>query len=118
MIIFDKLCFTQSKISPIEALVFAALKNYELRGSVISKWFDYMLDYLAILIHSNTETQFSTLQNESDQRLPSTPQSALETNYFAEADLGLHFENLKSEYMNCNREANIIGCIKTIQRWI
>jgi hypothetical protein len=45
-------------------------------------------------------------------------QSNQEGHYFAEADFGLNFENLKSEYINWHREENIIGCIKTIQRWI
>jgi hypothetical protein len=95
------------------------LKNYELRASVVSKWFDYLLDYLGIIIHSNTESITFGNLNESDHRIPAMPsQSNQEGHYFAEADFGLNFENLKSEYINWHREENIIGCIKTIQRWI
>jgi hypothetical protein len=57
MLIFDKLSFSQSKIKPIEQLVFEAMKKSDLRQSVTSKWFDYLLNYLGMVTTATNLSQ-------------------------------------------------------------
>lgn len=59
MTIFDRLYFSRTRISSIEKLIFESLKKYELRNSVISKWFDYLLDYLGIIMSFNSDASLT-----------------------------------------------------------
>lgn len=63
MIIFDRLLFNEQLIAPIENLFFQSLKNYELRESVMSKWFEYLLDYLGAIIICSADTSSSAVKN-------------------------------------------------------
>lgn len=118
MLIFDRLNFNRQKISPIEKLVFHSLRNYELKQSVISKWFDYLLNYLGILTGSpggNAIINDSlTLEKKNEGHF-----SMMDTNsYLSEMGLQLNLTSEKYEYVNWYKEENILGCLRTVYKWI
>lgn len=77
----------------IEELVFSSLTQFDLREQFIYRWFDYVLNYMAV-----TKDYYESIWSLTDFENPHA--------------------SMKEKYPNIMNESNSVGCLRTVRRWV
>jgi hypothetical protein len=77
----------------IEELVFSSLTQFDLREQFIYRWFDYVLNYMAV-----TKDYYESIWSLTDFENPHA--------------------GMKEKYPNIMNESNSVGCLRTVRRWV